>query len=47
MSEIPASLPAEPTRSDLIQYLRGHYPEYRFTNFQDKTKEDLLILIEN
>lgn len=46
MSEIPHSLPALPTRKDLIMHLRGHYSAYRFADFQDKTMEDLLAIIQ-
>lgn len=41
MEDIPPVLPLEPTRRDYILYLRAHYPEYRFADFQGKTLEEI------
>lgn len=45
IDEIPAKLPANPTRRELILYLRGHYKEYRFADLKAKTPEQIQQLI--
>ena len=45
MDEIPAKLPANPSRRDLILYLRGHYKEYRFADLKAKTPEQIQQLL--
>jgi hypothetical protein len=45
MDEIPAKLPPNPNRRDLILYLRAHYKEYRFADFKGKTIEEIQGLI--
>ena len=45
MDEIPATLPLNPLRRDLILYIRAHYKEYRFANFQGKTTEEIQHLL--
>ncbi len=46
MEDIPAALPAEPTRRDYILYLRAHYPEYRFADFRGKSLQEVQALVE-
>lgn len=41
MDQIPATLPPNPSRRDLILYIRAHYKEHRFANFQGKTTEEI------
>ncbi|MFN3405371.1 MAG: DUF2024 family protein [Cytophagaceae bacterium] len=45
MDEIPAQLPATPTRRDLILHLRAHYKEYRFADFKGKSLEEIQSLV--
>lgn len=45
MDEIRAALPANPLRRDLILYVRAHYKEHRFANFQGKTTEEIQNLL--
>jgi hypothetical protein len=45
MDEIPAALSPNPSRRDLIFYIRAHYKEHRFANFQGKTTEDIQNLL--
>lgn len=45
MDEIPAALPLNPLRKDLILYIRAHYKEHRFANFQGKTTEEIQHLL--
>jgi hypothetical protein len=41
MDEIPAVLPANPTRRDLILHLRAHYPQHRFAKFGGISDDEL------
>jgi hypothetical protein len=45
MESIPASMPALPTRRDMILHLRAHYPEYRFKNFRGISEEEVRSLV--
>ncbi len=45
MSEIPAKLPVNATRRDLILYLRGHYKQYRFVDLKEIATEELYKLL--
>ncbi|GIV33940.1 MAG: hypothetical protein KatS3mg031_1475 [Chitinophagales bacterium] len=45
LDTIPAVLPDKPARRDLILHLRGHFPQYRFADFKDKTEEELMAII--
>ena len=45
MDEIPAALPTNPSRGDLILYLRAHYKEHRFANFQSRSTEEIQNLL--
>jgi len=46
MDEIPASLPENPTRRDIILHLRGHYPNYRFANFRGVSDDEIKSLLQ-
>lgn len=46
LGEIPAELPENPSRRDLILYLRGHFKSYRFADFKNITDQEILTLIE-
>lgn len=46
LDTIPAQLPAEPTRRDLVLHLRGHYDQYRFADFRGVGQEALMQLTE-
>lgn len=37
MDEIPSRLPDNPTRREMILFLRAHFDEYRYADFRDKT----------
>lgn len=45
MDDIPAQLPPNPTRRDLVMHLKAHYAAYRFMDFRGKTVEELWPLI--
>ncbi len=45
MDDIPARLPANPSRRDLVLHLRAHYPAYRFADLRGKTEAELKALI--
>ncbi|TAK36153.1 MAG: DUF2024 family protein [Saprospiraceae bacterium] len=45
MEDVPAALPANPSRRDLVLHLRAHYARYRFANLQGKTAEELQAII--
>jgi Domain of unknown function (DUF2024) len=47
MEEIPAHLPANPSRREMILYLRAFHKQYRFADFKGKTLEDVQNLILN
>jgi Domain of unknown function (DUF2024) len=46
MDDIPATLPANPTRRDLVMHLRGHYAQYRFADLRGKTEDELKSLLK-
>lgn len=41
MEEIPSALSENPTRREMILYLRAHYPQYRFANFRGVGDADI------
>lgn len=45
LGEIPAILPANPARRDMILHLRAHFPEYRFADFRERTTEAIQQLL--
>lgn len=45
MDDIPAILPANPTRRDMVLHLRGHSDKYRFANLQGVMEEELRQMI--
>ncbi len=46
MDDIPAQLPPDPSRRDLVLHLKAHFKEYRFMDFRGKTAEELWQLIQ-
>ena len=46
MGEIPSELPDNPTRREMILFLRAHYDEYRYTDFRDKTDIQIVQIIK-
>lgn len=46
MDKIPAMLPSNPTRRDMIMHIKAHYPEQRFKSFAGKTEEEVKELLE-
>lgn len=46
MEEIPAALPAHPTRRDMILHLRAHAVQYRFANFRGISDEQLKAMVQ-
>ncbi|MBL7828854.1 MAG: DUF2024 family protein [Saprospiraceae bacterium] len=47
MEDIPAELPEQPSRRDLILHLRAHYPEFRFADFKGKSMEEVQALFDS
>lgn len=47
MDEIPAILPENPGRRDMILHLRAHHGEYRFADFKNKSTEELQELVKD
>ena len=45
MEDIPAALPADPTRRQLIEHIRAKNVALRFANFQGRTAEELWGMI--
>jgi hypothetical protein len=46
LDDIPALLPANPSRRDLVLHLRAHYAQYRFADLRGKTAEELQAIIQ-
>ena len=46
IDEIPAALPPNPSRRDLILYLRAFHKAYRFADFKGKTLEEVLAIFK-
>lgn len=46
MDDIPAALPTNPTRRDLVLHLRAHNTQYRFADLRSKTEEELKSLLK-
>jgi hypothetical protein len=46
MDEIPSELPDNPTRREMILFLRAHYDEYRYADFRDKTDIQITQIIQ-
>lgn len=47
MEEIPAALPENPSRRDLILHLRAFYPPHRFANFKGKSEDEVKALLNS
>lgn len=45
MDEIPAQLPLNPGKRDLILYLKAHNKNYRFADFKGKSLEEIQGLL--
>ncbi len=45
MDDIPAALPAKPTRRDLVMHLRAHYAQFRFVDLRGKSEAELKDLM--
>lgn len=45
MDEIPSTLPANPSRREMILFLRTHFDEYRFADFRDKNDIEIKKII--
>ncbi len=46
MDEIPAKLPENPSRRDIILHLRAHYSEYRFADLKGKSLEQIRQVLQ-
>ena len=46
MDDIPAKLDDNPSRKDLIMYLKAHFKEYRFENFKGVSEEEVKYLLK-
>ncbi len=46
MESVPAALPPDPTRRDMVLYLRAHYAQYRFADLRGKTVEELKAMMQ-
>lgn len=47
MDDIPAELPENPNRSQMILYLRANYPQHRFADFKGLSDEEILKFIQS
>lgn len=47
MGDIPAALPDNPSRRQLIEYIRSKNVELRFASFQGRTETELLAIISD
>jgi hypothetical protein len=47
MDDIPAELPENPSRSQMILYLRANFPKYRFAEFKGLSDEEILKFIQS
>lgn len=45
MDEIPAVLPPNPTKRQLVFHLKAHYPQHRYANFIGKPMEEIQQLL--
>jgi Domain of unknown function (DUF2024) len=45
MEEIPSILPNNPTRREMILYLRAHNPQCRFANFRGVNDAEILTML--
>lgn len=45
MDEIPSTLPTNPSRREMILFLRAHFDEYRFADFRDKNDIEIKKII--
>jgi hypothetical protein len=45
MEDIPAALPPNPTRRDLVLHLRAHFASYRFADLRGKPEAELKAMI--
>jgi hypothetical protein len=43
--DIPAALPPDPTRTQLIQHIRAKSAELRFSDFRGKPEEELKMIV--
>jgi hypothetical protein len=46
MDEIPSELPDNPTRREMILFLRAHFDEYRYAEFRDKKDIQIMQIIQ-
>jgi hypothetical protein len=46
MEEIPSQLPHNPTRREMILYLRAHCENYRYADFREKSEEEIRQIIQ-
>lgn len=46
LEDIPKKLPIEPSRRDMILYLKGYYKQYRFKDFKGISKEEVESIIQ-
>ena len=46
MEQIPVALPENPSRRDMIQYLRGHFEDHRFADFKGKSEEEVRSMLQ-
>lgn len=49
METIPVKLQTNPTRRQMILFLRAHFDQYRFADFKSKSEEDIknILISEN
>jgi hypothetical protein len=46
MEDIPAVLPSNPTRRDMVLHLRAHYAQYRFADLRGKSETELKAMTQ-
>lgn len=45
MEEIPAELPPNPTRRQMVLHLKAHFPRYRFADLRGMSAEEVRLLL--
>lgn len=47
MDDIPGKLPDQPSKRDLVLFIKGHFKEFRFSNFSGVSVDILKRIIDN
>lgn len=46
MEDIPAKLPDNPTRKDIVLYIKGHSDKYRYVHFKKYSDEEIKKILQ-